>query len=260
MYVQGDEDEQERLTSLCDCFNPDPAWRANSKNLSVRLSKDRAMPLPGVESVASISAKQPSGLARLDRTRLNKRKRTPSPERPMKSNIKPSASEAKVKRDMPKPSDSPLSNEPTMPPPVLFNNREGCPDSWQLGESIGDFLARLPPLTTSAIWHEWIWVSNPDRNSHGDSNWPRLDEFKPRGLQLLEDSLRTRRIIQTDSRKAKGTITQLLNEEGKLLQQRICDLAAETNVLSGKVSMRTLSPLKKHALLTQRTSGCCSLL
>jgi hypothetical protein len=252
MYVQGDDDEQDRLASLCDNFNPAPAWRAKSKSLSVRLSNDRAMPPPGVKSIASISAKQPSGLSGLVRTsmeeerlaRLDKRRRTPSPERPFKSNIKASASEAKLKRDTPKPSNSLLSNEQTVPLPVLFNNREGCPDSWQLGESVGDFLARLPPLTTSAIWHEWIWVSNPDRDSHGDSKWPQLDEFKPRGLQLLEESLQTRRAIQAESQKPKGTITRLLNEEGKLLQQRICDLAAETNVLSGKVSMGNSSPLR----------------
>lgn len=161
----GDEDEQERLLSLCQEFNPNHAWRARSKDLNVLLSKKR-----------------------------------------------------------------------TMPPPELFNDREGCPDSWQLGESVADFITRLPPLTTSGASYEWIWVSNPYRDSHGDSKWPRLDDFRPRGVHLLEESLRTRLAIQKDPRKPKGTVTRLLNQEAKLLEQHICELATETNLLSGKVS------------------------
>jgi hypothetical protein len=177
-------------------------------------------------SVASVPTIPPSGLSRLQcktmeeerLASLGKRKYTASPERPSKSTLKNRAT----------------------PPSDLLNDREGCPYSWQLGESVDDFVARLPPLTTSAIWYEWIWASNPYHNSHGGSKWPRLDEFKPRGAQLLEDSLQNRHAIQAESRKLKGTIMQLLNEEAKLLHQRILTLATETNVLSGKVSKRNL--------------------
>lgn len=31
----------------------------------------------------------------------------------------------------------------------LFNPLQGCPDAWQLGESVDDFVRRLPPTATS---------------------------------------------------------------------------------------------------------------
>jgi len=164
--MEGDEDEQKRMLSLCDYINFNQAWKVHNKSLNTLLSGNRTV----------------------------------------------------------------------APQPKLFNDREGCPDSWQLGESPDDFIRRLPPLTTSGTFYEWIWVSNPYRGSHGHSKWPRLDEFKPRGSQLLEESLAIRLTIQANSSgKSKSTVTRLLSQESKLLQKRICDLAVETNVLSGKV-------------------------
>ncbi|KAF2800588.1 DUF1917-domain-containing protein [Melanomma pulvis-pyrius CBS 109.77] len=127
-----------------------------------------------------------------------------------------------------------LSKKRTMPPPDLFNDREGCSDSWQLGESVADFITRLPPLTTPGACYEWIWVSNPYRDSHGDSKWPKLDDFRPRGFALLEKSIQTRLAIQRDYRTIAGTVTRLLNQEAKLLEQHLYELATETNILSGK--------------------------
>ena len=73
--------------------------------------------------------------------RLGKRKRDASPELPRKRSI-----------------------EPTLPEHELSNSRAGYHDSWQLGESVDDFVKRLPPLTTSVLACEWLWVANPHPN------------------------------------------------------------------------------------------------
>ncbi|KAF2711646.1 DUF1917-domain-containing protein [Pleomassaria siparia CBS 279.74] len=160
----GDEENQQRLLSLCQGYNTKSASRAHGKDLNALLSRKRAMP-----------------------------------------------------------------------PLELSNAREKRPDSWQRGESVADFLARVPPLTTSTMTFEWIWVYNPFHDSHGDPKRPMLNEFIPRGNELLEQALLTRKAIRTEnSHSPKGTITRMLNEQSKQVQQRICDLATETNVLSGK--------------------------
>jgi hypothetical protein len=205
--------------------------------------------------VASVPTIPPGDLPRLDRkaleeerlARLGKKNHSASPERPLRSTLMSWTLETAtpgLTQETFTPSGSlPHKNRATTPSNI-FNDREGCPDSWQLGESVEDFVTRLPPLNTPAIRHEWIWVSNPHRNSQGGSKWPRLDEFKLRGSQLLEDSLQNRHAIQAESEKPKGMITRLLNEEGNLLQQQILTLATDTNVLSGKVSKRNSPPLR----------------
>ncbi|KAF1963437.1 DUF1917-domain-containing protein [Byssothecium circinans] len=124
------------------------------------------------------------------------------------------------------------------PTTALFNPGEGRMDSWQLGESADEFVKRLPPLTASGQVYDWIWVYNPYARSNGKTRSPVLTaEYEVRGRQLLAESLQKRKDIQAKDpgkAKGKGTTTQQLNDEAKLLQQRITDLAVETNVLSGK--------------------------
>lgn len=45
----------------------------------------------------------------------------------------------------------------------LYNPYQGNPAGRQLSESLPDFLARLPPLTTSisSLGSPWIWIANP---------------------------------------------------------------------------------------------------
>ena len=130
------------------------------------------------------------------------------------------------------------------PARVLFNPGQGSPDAWQLGESVDDFVRRLPPLSTSVFTCAWIWAHNPhfdirDKNkvvSH------RVDEFRSRGSELLGHSLQTRQQLQGNNLHGpKAALTKSLNGESKALQQRISDLAVECGILSGKVSLaRTL--------------------
>jgi hypothetical protein len=125
------------------------------------------------------------------------------------------------------------------PKPVLFNPGQGSPDAWQLGESVDDFVKRLPPLTTSVFTCTWIWVHNPHFDARDKNKYTshRADEFRSRGTDLLAESLQARQQLQTKGLHGpKGPLTKSLNEESKALQQRINDLAVECGILSGKVS------------------------
>lgn len=126
----------------------------------------------------------------------------------------------------------------TVPSPKLSNPGQGQPGCWQLGESVEEFVKRLPPVTTSALLHEWIWVHNPYPQSQNKSEVANVGDFTTRGQELLARSLQTRKDIEAhDLHKNSSVTTRRLNEESKLLQQRITDLAADTNLLFGKVSV-----------------------
>ena len=119
----------------------------------------------------------------------------------------------------------------------LFNFREGCTDAWQLGEPVDDFVRRLPPATTSVSTCPWIWVENPHRRPCDKPATPQVEQFTSGGLDLLEASLKTRRIIEAQgSQGSKSAVIKALNQEGKDLQQRIANLATKHHVVSGKVS------------------------
>ncbi|KAH8726504.1 hypothetical protein GQ44DRAFT_705741 [Phaeosphaeriaceae sp. PMI808] len=117
--------------------------------------------------------------------------------------------------------------------PILFNPSQGSPNEWQMGESVDDFVKRLPPLTTSISNCSWIWVHNPFHDHRDKSASQRVEEFRSRGADILARSLQTRKQLQ-----AKGlngpNITRSLSQESKALQQRITDLAVECGVLTGK--------------------------
>jgi hypothetical protein len=123
-----------------------------------------------------------------------------------------------------------------LPPQRLFNPGQGRADSWQLNESALDFVKRVPPLTTPQTSCEWIWVHNPYVQPENASN---LANLISRGEALLQQSLQTRSNIQAQgASKPKTTISRSLNQESRLLQQRIADLAVETKVLPGKVRFK----------------------
>jgi hypothetical protein len=130
------------------------------------------------------------------------------------------------------------------PEPELFNPAQGCHDAWQLGESVDDFVKRLPPLTTPIFTCPWIWAHNPHRDSRDRSVSPREDEFRSRGRSLLDVSLQTRQQIQAKALHGpKTALHKSLSQESKALQQRITDLATECGILSGNVcAMFKLNP------------------
>jgi small nuclear ribonucleoprotein (snRNP)-like protein len=124
-----------------------------------------------------------------------------------------------------------------MPPPDLHNIYEGKFDSYQLHESIDEFIQRLPPLTTTVDLCPWIWVANAHPEGRDRSGRAKVqDALVPKGLELLNQSLQKRTEIRTkNSQKVKGSITRMLNQESESLKNSIAQLAAESNVLSGKV-------------------------
>lgn len=127
-----------------------------------------------------------------------------------------------------------------MPPITLSNSSEGLHNHWQLGESVEGFVKRVPPLTTPQTICDWIWVQNPFR-ANSDSSYANVGDFLCRGTQLLQRSQQTRNEIETKGPwKAQSTVSRMLNQESKLLQQRISDLAVDTKVLSGKVKLLSL--------------------
>lgn len=149
-------------------------------------------------------------------------------------------------------------SSPVMTPPrELFNPLEGQPFSWQLGESVEDFIKRVPPLTTSADICEWIWAVNPYRDPRDKSTASRIAAFKDRGAKLLANSIQKRDEIQEKGRLGpRNVVTRAWNQESKALQQGLTKLAVETGVLSGKVSSVTSSTFKN---LIHDRSGCCFL-
>ncbi|KAF2012037.1 DUF1917-domain-containing protein [Aaosphaeria arxii CBS 175.79] len=129
-----------------------------------------------------------------------------------------------------------LARARAKPAPDLHNIYEGRMDSWQLHESIDDFLERLPPGQTTVSICPWIWVANPHPSGRDRSGRSHAqDQLVPRGKLFLQQALQERDdIISENSRSAKGTVTRLLDQNGAHLKQKITDLAIDTNVLSGK--------------------------
>jgi len=118
----------------------------------------------------------------------------------------------------------------------LHNPLEGEPRAWQSHESVSDFLQRLPPSTTAqATIGPWIFVANPHRHGQDRAGRSRIRELEKKGADLLEQSLQKRAEIGAQTGKTSAAIRRELNQESKLLKDRIEQLAEETNVLSGKV-------------------------
>lgn len=117
--------------------------------------------------------------------------------------------------------------------PDLHNIYQGQDNAWQLGESIDEFIDRLPPKTTSVSdIGPWIWVANPHRSGRDKSKQPQVeDKLIPLGRDLLQEA-QTRRI----KIRAKGGagVSRTLMQEGKDLKKRLANLAKQSNVLTGK--------------------------
>ncbi|KAH7119131.1 hypothetical protein B0J11DRAFT_440288 [Dendryphion nanum] len=125
-----------------------------------------------------------------------------------------------------------------MPTPSdLHNIYQGRPDSWQLEESVNDFIRRLPPHTSKlADVGPWIWVANPHREGHDKSGQQRIhDVLIPHGRDILQNAISERNRIRTQNAShGMGAVTELLNQQSEQLKQNLADLAGWANVLAGK--------------------------
>lgn len=107
----------------------------------------------------------------------------------------------------------------------LYNPYEGNPAGRQLSESLPDFLARLPPLTTSinSLGSPWIWIANPYTG-------PR-----PLDQDLAALTINGKKILAELSTNLQGCMDE---RKQALLRGRaikmILDVAITTGVTTGK--------------------------
>jgi hypothetical protein len=150
----------------------------------------------------------------------------------------------------------------------LYNPYEGQSCGRQLGETVEEFLARLPPATTRVSDETpWIFIANPFRKAPaqeaeqnkkelGEEGPPAEDslwaQFVVTGGKLLEELTGIRHGIEISmAGRAKSHITKVVNIEKDKIVRKILDTAAELHCTSGKVHILQTSGLP---LLT-RNSG-----
>ncbi|KAH7392369.1 hypothetical protein DE146DRAFT_138492 [Phaeosphaeria sp. MPI-PUGE-AT-0046c] len=226
LTLAGDEEDQIQLDSPWTSFNPKRFWSTQKADLNVLLASSRTHSQTKKMSAMELDPDYDASTA--------KEAATPKPL--MNHNTSNFLFDRRAMEEARLARQGPQKREPS-PYPVLFNPGQGSPDAWQLGESVDDFVRRLPPFSTSISTCTWIWAHNPhfdvrDKNkvvSH------RVDELRNRGSELLGRSLQARQELQSRYLHGpKAALTQSLNAESKILQQRINDLAVECGILSGK--------------------------
>ena len=141
---------------------------------------------------------------------------------------------------------------------ILYNPYEGRFSGRQLGESIDEFLQRLPPATTTQSNEiPWVYIANPHRDppksrklggfkpEFGQEEAPVTEEedwpqFVVTGGKLLEDLRQTRHDIEKRLvGKAKQTITKALNPRKEETVKKLLDTATKCRCTSGKESFLT---------------------
>lgn len=136
---------------------------------------------------------------------------------------------------------------------TLYNPYEGSNCGRQLGETVEEFLTRLPPATTRVSpTTPWIYIANPfrkaptrkrDKNAEGDlaeegppsedSDWA---QFVVLGGNLLEELTGIRHAVEKQKTgDAKGRTTKAFNVEKDKTVSKILDKATELHCTSGKV-------------------------
>ncbi|KAK3384784.1 hypothetical protein B0H63DRAFT_170599 [Podospora didyma] len=117
----------------------------------------------------------------------------------------------------------------------LHNRFEGLPGAWQLTESIGAFLTRLPPATTDWMSGlDWIRVANPyipgDKDDDNSSNIALFSKGGQERLQMLSEFMKVTEASKLGPFIKKSNIAKERAEVIQILR----DLAVHLNVLSGK--------------------------
>jgi hypothetical protein len=143
-----------------------------------------------------------------------------------------------------------LKNTKVVKAATLYNPYEGSLSGRQLGETVDEFLERLPPATTSVTdIINWIYIANPyrkapKRDEHGqkerdeappdeESDWA---QFVVLGGNLLEELTTIRHLIEKEKAgKPKATITRAVNPEKDKIVKKLLDTAVELHCTSGKV-------------------------
>jgi hypothetical protein len=160
---------------------------------------------------------------------------------------------------------------------ILYNPYEGQVCARQLGETVEDFLRRLPPSTTPSITTAgpgagvpWIYIANPflkrptihsEYKQHELANEGPPDEksdwaqYVVRGGNILAELTSIKNEIEKErAGQAKASITRTVNFQKETIVQKLLDTAAELHCTSGKVR-RSCPP--KLSNTHQLHSGCC---
>ena len=142
---------------------------------------------------------------------------------------------------------------------TLYNPYEGQACGRQLGETVEEFIQRLPPSTTASITSmtagaggvSWIFIANPFRKppevhpkyeQHELGNEGSPDEssdwaqFVIRGGNILAElSSIKKEIEKKKAGQAKASITKVVNIQKEATVQNLLDMAVELHCTSGKV-------------------------
>ena len=133
----------------------------------------------------------------------------------------------------------------------LYNPYEGASCGRQLGETVEEFLARLPPATTQQTFSTpWIYIANPFRKSPArvleggikpeeegppgeDSDWA---QFVVLANNLLEELMGIRHDIEKkNAAQTQAQIMRAVNVQKDMIVRKILDTAVELHCTSGKV-------------------------
>jgi hypothetical protein len=113
---------------------------------------------------------------------------------------------------------------------------DGKPYCHQVTETIGDFLHRLPPSTTSEsqLRSPWIFVAN----RKADRDFDSVDEssLRMKGSDLLEEFEELLSRLQAEHTKgqSRAGLTRKINAERRKLETELLKVARDTGVISGK--------------------------
>lgn len=131
------------------------------------------------------------------------------------------------------PASIPMDLDTEHSPSKPYNPWEGDEMAKQLGETLDNFLARLPPSTTTVASGPWIWIANP-----ASSQRPlQMDVagLKTSGNELLEEYLDRKAKAETQNPgKPTSAITRILKADREWLEMSIIDLAKSKGVTTGK--------------------------
>ncbi|KAH8592366.1 hypothetical protein B0O99DRAFT_244535 [Bisporella sp. PMI_857] len=162
---------------------------------------------------------------------------------------------------LPSPTEIALANRAKMAfrsSSTLYNPYEGASWARQLGESVDDFLRRIPPRTTQGTEEApWIYVANPYRKAPAarpeateappeeESDWAG---FVVRGNEMLEEIVRVRNeIARQNEGRTRSVITGMVNVEKDKLVHALRDAAKRLKCTSGKW-MLFVDPIEINAV------------
>lgn len=121
----------------------------------------------------------------------------------------------------------------------------------QLDETVGQFLARLPPATTRVAPDcQWIYIWNPfvpsDRKATGQGDGDTLGggEMTEEFIVRAQKKLQQYETFVENNRTPTGKISAKIKKEAKVFTGTVLKLAGYLAVTAGKVSMLS----HKHSL------------